>query len=172
MWRCPTTCISWNYRALTTWFGSGWRLRVSAPPAGHECERTASILSNTAPWLSLSLPLQGARSSRGSPNTHLTPSPGTVAVKALQCSQSSGTPPAQKQAWDPAPLEQKPPAGSHPPGQGLPTRCSQTAPCETSRTNSWKVSQLHTSRSLIFLQLFLVFTYSVGYCCQVDLGCF
>lgn len=40
MWRCPTTCVSWNCRVLTIWFGSGWRLRVSVPPAGRESEHT------------------------------------------------------------------------------------------------------------------------------------
>lgn len=153
--RYPIICISWSDGAPTTWFGSGWRPRVFAPPAGRGSERTAWTLSNTARWPSPSPPPRMARSSGSSDSTLPAPSPGTVASKAPRCSRSSGTPPAQKRAWDPAPLERTLPAGRHPPGPGLLSRGSPAAPCETSPTSSWRVSHLQIKLSLyVYLTVF------------------
>lgn len=126
VWQYLTLCISRSCEVLTTWFASGWSLRVSAPPAGPVSEHTAWTQSNRARWLSPSLPPMRAPSSIIPLSVRLTMS--------LQCSQSSGTRLAQ------AHLERRPLAARRLPGQGPPTRFSQTTPCETSLTNSWKVS--------------------------------
>lgn len=137
-WRSHTLFTSRSCAASITWFASGWRPRVSAPPAGPESEHTAWTRSSTARWRNPSFPRRTDPKARKASSLALMLLREGVAP-ALQRSLSYGTTPPQNQAPGRARLRQTPPRAGRPPGRGPPTR--QTGPQETSLTNSWKVRQ-------------------------------